>query len=60
MTEFTEDVSAVSVMQDPPEQCGCKEKGRQVAFGLTYGGTEGYSGKGVKFVKTEGAKEEAA
>ena len=52
-TEFIEDVNVVSVMQDPPKQCGWKEKGSQVAFASAYRGTEGYSRKGVKFVKTE-------
>lgn len=52
-TGFTEEVNVVSIMQDPPKQCGWKEKGGQVAFGSAYRGNEGYRGKRVKFVRTK-------
>lgn len=53
MTAFTEDGNVVSMMQDPPKQHGWKEEGRRAGFGSVYRGNQGYTGKGVKFVKTK-------
>lgn len=54
VTDFTGDVSISETIGDPPEQCGWKGRGRQVALGSEYRGIEDCNRKGVQLLKIEG------